>query len=182
MAPKRNRSSSLPSPTARPAVQNHTLDKHIVRSPHVLPRTFANAQKSCLFSPLSVNGHFGPKRRKRAVSDPLTYCPPDIDDGDTLCGSRDDDASWTDENCIEDPWEGERNKDALRRFHALKELLATEVGYLADLRFLVTVRRFLFLLSHVLPSTLRSTFVISLPSLRGRSQPLHLGVLLPHLP
>lgn len=46
--------------------------------------------------------------------------------------------SWSDHS-IDDIWETERNKDALRKFHALKELLATEVGYLTDLKALVTV-------------------------------------------
>lgn len=33
----------------------------------------------------------------------------------------------------------EKNRDVLRKFHALKELLATEAGYLKDLKALVTV-------------------------------------------
>ena len=86
---------------------------------------------------MSISEWRSTRTQPRGPSDPLTYYPPDIDNGDTLCGSRDDDVSWTDENCIEDPWEGERNKDAFRRFHALKELLATEVGYCTDLRFLL---------------------------------------------
>jgi len=44
------------------------------------------------------------------------------------------------DHSMEGRWETERYKDALRRFHALKELLATEVGYLLDLKALVTVR------------------------------------------
>jgi len=46
--------------------------------------------------------------------------------------------SWSDYS-VEDIWETERLKDALRRFHALKELLATEVRYFVDLKALVTV-------------------------------------------
>lgn len=46
--------------------------------------------------------------------------------------------SWSDYS-VEDIWETERHKDALRRFHALKELLATEVRYFVDLKALVTV-------------------------------------------
>ena len=38
----------------------------------------------------------------------------------------------------------EKNRDSLRKFHALKELLATEVGYLKDLKALVTVTIFKF--------------------------------------
>ncbi|KAF9481823.1 Dbl homology domain-containing protein [Pholiota conissans] len=46
--------------------------------------------------------------------------------------------SWSDHS-IEDIRERERTKDALRKFHALKELLVTEAGYLIDLKALVTV-------------------------------------------
>ena len=53
--------------------------------------------------------------------------------------SLDDDAglheSWSDL-----PQEQEQEKDAQRRFHALKELLLTEAHYVADLKVLVTVR------------------------------------------
>ena len=50
-------------------------------------------------------------------------------------------ASWSDHS-IEDTREIERSKDAFRKFHALKELLATEVGYLMDLKALITVMSF----------------------------------------
>lgn len=50
-------------------------------------------------------------------------------------------ASWSDHS-IEDAREIERSKDAFRKFHALKELLATEVGYLMDLKALITVMSF----------------------------------------
>jgi len=49
--------------------------------------------------------------------------------------------SWSDCS-VDDFWGTERNRDALRKFHALKELLATEVGYLKDLKALVTVTIF----------------------------------------
>ncbi|KDR83963.1 hypothetical protein GALMADRAFT_236505 [Galerina marginata CBS 339.88] len=48
------------------------------------------------------------------------------------------DGSWSDHS-IEDIWEVEKNKDGFRKYHALKELLATEAGYLMDLKALVTV-------------------------------------------
>lgn len=48
------------------------------------------------------------------------------------------DGSWSDHS-IEDILETERYKDSLRKYHALKELLATEFGYLMDLKALVTV-------------------------------------------
>ncbi|KAF8914188.1 hypothetical protein CPB84DRAFT_1840921 [Gymnopilus junonius] len=47
--------------------------------------------------------------------------------------------SWSDHDSIEDVLDAERNKDALRKYHALKELLATELGYLTDLKAMVTV-------------------------------------------
>ena len=47
--------------------------------------------------------------------------------------------SWSDHS-VDHFWgTPEKSRDALRKFHALKELLATEVGYLKDLRALVTV-------------------------------------------
>lgn len=49
--------------------------------------------------------------------------------------------SWSDHS-IEDVREREKTKDALRKFHALKELLVTEAGYLNDLKALVTVSLF----------------------------------------
>lgn len=51
--------------------------------------------------------------------------------------------SWSDHG-VDDFWSTEKNRDALRKFHALKELLATEVGYLNDLKALVTVTIFKF--------------------------------------
>jgi hypothetical protein len=53
-------------------------------------------------------------------------------------GEPSPEGSYSDHS-VEGLWETERHKDALRRFHALKELLATEVGYLVDLKALVTV-------------------------------------------
>lgn len=48
------------------------------------------------------------------------------------------DGSWSDHSPF-DAWEKETNKDALRKFHALKELLTTEVGYLMDLKAFVMI-------------------------------------------
>jgi hypothetical protein len=39
----------------------------------------------------------------------------------------------------DDAWDVEKAKDDIRKYHALMELLATEVSYLADLRVLVSV-------------------------------------------
>ena len=49
------------------------------------------------------------------------------------------DGSWG-ENDSDDIFQSEKVKDNIRKYYALKELLATEVGYLLDLRALVTVR------------------------------------------
>ena len=50
--------------------------------------------------------------------------------------------SWSDHS-VDHFWgTPEKSRDTLRKFHALKELLATEVGYLKDLRALVTVTIF----------------------------------------
>ena len=51
--------------------------------------------------------------------------------------------SWSDHSVDDFNW-GPKNRDDLRKFHALKELLATEVGYLKDLKALVTVTIFKF--------------------------------------
>lgn len=48
--------------------------------------------------------------------------------------------SWSDHSVDQFWGTPEKSRDALRKFHALKELLATEVGYLKDLKALVTVR------------------------------------------
>lgn len=49
------------------------------------------------------------------------------------------DGSWSDHSPFH-AWEKETNKDALRKFHALKELLTTEIGYLMDLKAFVMVK------------------------------------------
>jgi hypothetical protein len=53
--------------------------------------------------------------------------------------------SWSDHSVDDFNWSTlEKRRDTLRKFHALKELLATEVGYLKDLKALVTVTIFDF--------------------------------------
>lgn len=57
--------------------------------------------------------------------------------------SRSDDHSparnWT-EDASGDVWGREKSQDERRKFHALQELLSTEISYLADLKALITVR------------------------------------------
>ena len=92
---------------------------------------------------MESNAGLGPIR-KRSASDPTSVVrvstnPPVREDRETLSACRDEDPSSSDESIVGDPWGSVRSKDAVRRYHALKELLATEYGYLEDLRFLVTV-------------------------------------------
>ncbi|PPQ77667.1 hypothetical protein CVT25_011102 [Psilocybe cyanescens] len=76
---------------------------------------------------LSTNSTLG--EEESTVCDKSGACTPD---------EPSPDGSWSDHS-IEDIWEIERHKDTLRKYHALKELLATEVNYLVDLKALVTV-------------------------------------------
>lgn len=63
-------------------------------------------------------------------------------DGSCLPEVTSPEGSWSDHS-VDHFWgTPEKSRDALRKFHALKELLATEVGYLKDLKALVTVTIF----------------------------------------
>lgn len=63
-------------------------------------------------------------------------------DGSCYPEATSPEGSWSDHS-IDHFWgTPEKSRDALRKFHALKELLATEVGYLKDLKALVTVTIF----------------------------------------
>jgi hypothetical protein len=70
------------------------------------------------------------------------------------------DGSWG-ENDSDGICRSEKLKDDIRKYYALKELLATEVGYLLDLRALVTVRIVLRICSYNVftSDTGRYTFV-----------------------
>jgi hypothetical protein len=59
---------------------------------------------------------------------------------------------WSD-NDSDDIFLSEKLKDNIRKYYALKELLATEVGYLLDLRALVTVSVSAHLFLYVFIST-----------------------------
>jgi hypothetical protein len=141
----RNRSSSFPPTTATPGtISDHLRDDSSIQSPLAIARSISadlDAPASPLLDCIESNAELGPIR-KRSVSDPTSVVrelkiPPD----GHLSGSRE---CWSDENSVEDAWDAPRTKDAVRRYHALKELLATEYAYLEDLRFLVTVRHFLY--------------------------------------
>jgi hypothetical protein len=63
-------------------------------------------------------------------------------DGSYLPEVTSPEGSWSDHS-VDHFWgTPEKSRDALRKYHALKELLATEVGYLKDLKALVTVTIF----------------------------------------
>lgn len=93
------------------------------------------------------------------------------------------DGSWSDHS-PEGIWEQERVKDALRRFHALKELLSTEAGYLTHLKAFVVVCSFV-----ITPFRFRARIPTGLSSqlANSRHQPdpyiLHLwaGISIVHL-
>ncbi|KAG6911240.1 hypothetical protein DXG01_003107 [Tephrocybe rancida] len=87
---------------------------------------------------------FGPSLSR---SKPIFHIPNDTDTEDSprLTDSPERihedlslEGSWSDHES-EDNKPSEKSKDNIRKFHALKELLDTEVGYLLDLRALVTV-------------------------------------------
>jgi len=127
------------------------MGKDLVQSPiTILP---VNNPFDATFS--AVDGPDGPGLRRRDTigshsktifrlsSGPLVSGD---EDDDTICNRIDECSledpspagSWSDHS-VEDLLDAERSKDVFRRYHALKELLATEVGYLADLKALVTV-------------------------------------------
>jgi len=146
---RRKRSSSLPTSEAMPVSRllrsSLWVDEHSPETMNGFLSPQKTTEKVNLCSHV-MHGDIGPKQLKRAISVPYATCfrvLADVGLGDS--------GQWT--------------KDARRRCHALNELLATEVGYLSDLRFLVTVR---ILVSkygglHILPIyNYRSTSVISL--------------------
>ena len=99
-----------------------------------------------LLNHVESNAGLGPML-KRSVSDPTSgvrvSTDPTLSEDGGLSYSQGEVASCSDEHNAGDAWNKARTKDAVRRYHVLKELLATEYGYLEDLRFLVTVCRFL---------------------------------------
>lgn len=58
----------------------------------------------------------------------------------SINGENSSDGGWFNDD-PEDVWGQAKNKDSFRKFHALKELLSTEMGYLVDLKAFVTVCR-----------------------------------------
>lgn len=60
-------------------------------------------------------------------------------DGSYLPEVTSPEGSWSDHSVNHFWGTPEKTRDVLRKYHALKELFATEIGYLKDLRALVTV-------------------------------------------
>ncbi|KAJ3506743.1 hypothetical protein NLJ89_g6701 [Agrocybe chaxingu] len=132
------------------------MDAQLVQSPTTIfdPTVIIENTFDATFS--VIHGDRGPddnRGRKEHASVPIFHLTnnrresEDAEDGDTLRSLHETSTpteehsptgSWSDHS-VEDIWEAEKNKDAVRKFHALKELLATEVGYLMDLKALVTV-------------------------------------------
>ncbi|KAF7301818.1 DH domain-containing protein [Mycena indigotica] len=148
-------------PTSTPAEDVHLLrvlptwiaipptppGNHIRRSVTcVTPSSPLSPSVSCPAPPTTGSHCFGP-RRPRALSDPLVQQPIT-----SLYRQEDVDESQL-----------EKAKDDIRRFHALMELLATEVSYLADLRILFSVY-----LRH-LPTLCRTQSTFSLSPSRNSS-------------
>lgn len=147
----RNRSSSLPGPATATTDGSalHLRDGSVIRSPLAIARSISadsDAPGPPLVKPIDSKAELGPMLQ-RSVSDPtsalrISRKPLVGKHKETWNGSRDEDASWSHETTADDSWDAVRRKDEMRRCHALKELLATEFGYLQDLRSLVTVRYF----------------------------------------
>ncbi|KAG6833911.1 hypothetical protein H0H87_007922 [Tephrocybe sp. NHM501043] len=77
-----------------------------------------------------------------AGTDTEDFSPPMRGSPDRLHEDLSVEESWSDndnDNDNADSRQPEKSKDDIRKYHALKELLDTEVGYLLDLRALVTV-------------------------------------------
>ncbi|KAF8969441.1 hypothetical protein BDZ97DRAFT_1962287 [Flammula alnicola] len=156
----RNMNKSVKRCTSLPALSLHFqetsatfptfMGEQIVQSPSSSENPF-----DATFS--IIDGEDGPEHPRRRRDQPGSYVvksvfhlnntlPGSENQDGVICDKNDESSpegpspagSWSDHS-IEGIWETERNKDALRKFHALKELLATEVGYLMDLKALVTV-------------------------------------------
>lgn len=130
------RSSSVPTLSTRSRNRSHTfhsvMGAHLVHSPKEIDNPIDG---SCFTGDGKLRG---PATTRHAGLTAKTIFH--IGDG-VIVSSPDElspEGSWSDHS-VEDIWETERHKDSLRRFHALKELLATEVGYFVDLKALVTV-------------------------------------------
>jgi len=143
----RNRSSSFPPATTIPGgpLSDHFRDPSVMQGPLPIARSISadtDAPTSPPLNRIESSAGLGPIR-KRSISDPTSVVrvstnPPAVEDS-----PQDEDVCSSDGCSVGDTWDAVRSKDAVRRYHALKELLATEYGYLEDLRFLVTVCYFL---------------------------------------
>ncbi len=98
----------------------------------------------------------------------------DHEDNGDGSGSMDGsvEASSSDQNHASELWHVEKCKDDIRKYHALMELLSTEVRYLMDLRVLVMVRSALPALRSKLITSFRFTYDSCPPSRVGRHQAL----------
>ncbi|KAF9569106.1 Dbl homology domain-containing protein [Agrocybe pediades] len=120
--------------------------KAIFPSLNPFEASFANLEGSEIPALKRIDSYGGSHTIKALFRLSNDFSPSGDEDDDTVCNRIDECSiedpspagSWSDHS-VEDLLDAERHKDAFRRYHALKELLATEVGYLADLKALVTV-------------------------------------------
>ncbi|KAF9534700.1 hypothetical protein CPB83DRAFT_888675 [Crepidotus variabilis] len=144
------RCSSVPAFPSTRLSQTHALflsfmDAQIVES----PQQISCSQENLFESAFSVfPGDDGPEdaqRNKRAGSELLPLTKEEIEAFRTFNNGESyspidpsPESSWSDHS-VENSWETEKHKDTLRRFHALKEFLSTEMRYLMDLKSFVVV-------------------------------------------
>ncbi|KAJ7638991.1 hypothetical protein FB45DRAFT_827670 [Roridomyces roridus] len=81
-----------------------------------------------------------PPRRIRASSESsLTRSSLSPSENEVAFRTPSTESEFGSEPVLLDPWEVEKGKDDVRKYHALMELLTTEVSYLADLRILFSI-------------------------------------------
>lgn len=123
------------------------MGEDIVQSPKAISMTMEDLFDTT-FSQIVGGGVAGPDLSEsifRVANDDEAF------DKSSGCsaGEPSPEGSWGDHDSIEDVLDAERNKDAQRKYHALKELLTTELGYLADLKALVSVRLVVYILTRI---------------------------------
>jgi hypothetical protein len=144
---RRNRPPSPihPKPFSLPV----SLSKHVTPPssfldfpPYSAPAATSPRSLAWLAASEPVSGGSGPRARFHIPLDGSSDQEDDLDEH-TLHSTRSDGETTpggsTTDHSSEENWCKETKKDDARRYHALMELLMTEIGYLRDLRSLVTV-------------------------------------------
>ncbi|KAF9057953.1 hypothetical protein BJ165DRAFT_1521287 [Panaeolus papilionaceus] len=140
---KRSKSVPILSPRSRTASESSSsssVDVHIIPSPHMAfeSQEYFNATYPSTSKALDDEILPGSPKSIFVLGGSLTDSEDEMADNtrDTKQFGSKLPISQTDN---EESFDNERTKDGLRRYYALKELLSTEVGYLTDLKALVTV-------------------------------------------